>query len=64
MRKGKINKLAEKRGMTVAELLIQLYDNHQSQTAIAAEIGISQGRLSQLLKEYNLVEKTVIIQLN
>lgn len=64
MRKGKVFRAAQSRGVTVPDLIIELYGEHQSQTAVAAEIGISQGRLSQLLKKYNLAEKTIIVQRN
>lgn len=64
MRKSKVVKLAEKKGMSIAELISQLYDDHQNQTAVAAHIGISQGRLSRILKEQGLIEKTIIIQKN
>lgn len=64
MRKGKAFKVAQSRGVTVPDLIIELYREHQGQTAVAAEIGISQGRVSQLLKEHNLQEKTIVVPRN
>jgi predicted DNA-binding ribbon-helix-helix protein len=64
MRKSKVVKMAENKGVSVAELITQLYNDHQNQTAVAAYIGISQSRLSRLLREHNLAEKTIIVQQN
>lgn len=62
MRPKKIESIAEMEGKTVSELLISTYERFGSQTETAASLGISQGRLSQLLKEYRLKEKRILVR--
>lgn len=61
MRKSRVKKLAEIRGVTVQELLRELYELHGNQTAVAAQIGISQSRLSQIISENGLREKSILV---
>lgn len=61
MRLTKLSQRAQEEEISETELLIRLYEKHQSQTGVAADLGISQGRLSQLLKELGLQEKRIIV---
>jgi predicted transcriptional regulator len=62
MRRSKTALLARAKGLSVEELLKAMYEQHGSQVRVAAELGLSQSRVSQLLREYRLVEKTVLVK--
>lgn len=59
-RKSKLEVLAAERDCTPQEMLQTLYAQHQSQTAVAASIGVSQATVSGWLKVYNMQERTIL----
>jgi DNA-directed RNA polymerase specialized sigma subunit len=62
MRTNRLSERASKENVSEQELLIQLYDQFGSQTGVAAELGISQGRLSQIIREHGLTTKQVLVK--
>ena len=63
MKYNRLKQRAESEGRSVKDVLIDLYERHGSQTAVATDLGVSQSRLSQLLKENHLKEKRILIVL-
>jgi hypothetical protein len=63
LKPNRLAEMAEKEGRSVKELLIEAYESHGSQTGVAAALGISQSRLSQIIKELNLREKRILVPL-
>jgi len=61
LRNSKVKELAKLEGRSVKDILISLYERHGSQTAVAYELGVSQSRLSQLIKENQLKEKRILV---
>jgi predicted XRE-type DNA-binding protein len=64
MRPNRLKILAQERGLSVEELLIQAYETHGSQQKVASVFEISQSRISQLIREHALMEKTVLVKVS
>lgn len=62
MAQSKMHKIESVRGRAMREILAELYQQHDSQSAIAAELGISQPTLSLWLVKLGLREKTVLVE--
>jgi DNA-directed RNA polymerase specialized sigma subunit len=62
MRPSKVKELERKEGRPITDILPALYEKHGSQVCVAAHIGISQARLSQILREVGLKEKTILVR--
>lgn len=62
MRRSKFDALAKREGKPLKDVMRELYEQHGSQTKVAAAIGISQSRVSQVLKDLGLTEKTILIE--
>ena len=59
--RNKIEKLAQKEGKTVAQLLIDRYEQFGEQTKVAESLGISQPTVSTWIARLGLKPKTVLV---
>ena len=61
MAKSKYKQLEEARGRPVADILREEFDQHGTQRAVAASLGITQGTVSLWLSRLGLTTKTVLV---
>ncbi len=65
MASNKMHEIEATKGQSISEILTGLFDKHGTeaapQTAVAQELGISQGTLSLWLTKLRLVQKVVLI---
>ncbi len=59
--RNKIEKIAEKEGKSVAQLLIDRYEEFGEQTKVAESLGISQPTVSTWVARLGLKPKTVLV---
>jgi DNA-directed RNA polymerase specialized sigma subunit len=62
VRPNRFVQIAEREGLSVKELLLRAYDQHGTQTAVAAALGVSQSRVSQVIRDMGLTEKTILVE--
>lgn len=58
---SKMRDIQQERGKSLKQLIIELWDQHGSQRAIAEELGVSQGTISLWMLRLGLSFKTVIV---
>lgn len=58
-----MKQIEEKEGKPITEILIELYNEHGTQTAVAAALGINQSTLNRWLLYLSLEQKTVLVPL-
>lgn len=61
MAKSKFRELEKARGRPVADILREEFDQHGTQRAVAASLGITQGTVSLWLSRLGLTTKTVLV---
>lgn len=61
MRDRKIQKIEKREGRPIRGVIVDLYHQHGNQTAVAAALGISQSRLSQIIREQRLQVKSILV---
>lgn len=59
---SKLHQIEKQEGKTIREILTELYSKHDTQSAVAKELGISQGTLHVWLLKCGLREKTTLVE--
>lgn len=58
----KMQEVEQERGKPIADILQELYEEHGSQQAVAAALGVTQGTISLWLLRAGLAQKTIIVR--
>lgn len=58
---NKMEQVQQERGKPLKQVLVELWDQHGSQQAVADELGVTQGTISLWMLRLGLTFKTVIV---
>jgi len=59
---SKVREIEQTHGVSMPELLRELYARHGNQSAVARELGVSQGTVSLWLIRFGLREKKILVK--
>jgi DNA-binding MarR family transcriptional regulator len=62
--KSQLPEIEKREGRPMAAILMELYERHESQTAVARVLGVPQPTLSQWIKKLGLREKVTLVPTN
>lgn len=58
---SKIKEIEKRQGMSMSDILRTLYEQHDTQSDVAAALGVSQSTIFRWLQRLGLVEKTILV---
>lgn len=59
---NKLREIEQARGVSMPDLLRELYTRHNTQAEIARDLGVSQGTVSLWLMRFGLREKKILVK--